>query len=86
MSQTSKREVILKMRERYRGRGREGRSSKLIDELCELCGYDRKHAIKLLNAKLPVIGEKRRRGGPRRRYGESERAVLKEVWLAAEQP
>jgi hypothetical protein len=58
----------------------------LLDELCELCGYGRKHAIKLLSGKLPVAGEKARRGGPRRRYGEPERAVLKEIWLAAEQP
>lgn len=85
MSQNSKREVLLKMRERYRGRGREGRS-KLIEELCELCGYERKHAIKLLNGRLPISGGKRRRGGPRRRYGEPERKVLKEIWLAAEQP
>ena len=27
-----------------------------------------------------------RRGGPRRRYGEEEREVLKAIWLAAEQP
>ena len=33
-----------------------------------------------------MAGEKGRRGGPRRRYGEAERAVLKEIWLAAEQP
>lgn len=85
MSQTSKQEILWRMRERYRGRGREGRS-KLIDELCEMCGYERKHAIKLLNGKLPIIGEARRRGGPRRRYGEPEKAVLKGIWLAAEQP
>jgi len=73
------------MRERYQGRGREGRS-RLIDELCELCGYERKHAIKVLNGKLPVVGGKARRGGPRRQYGEEERSILKDIWLAAEQP
>jgi len=50
MSQKSKKEVIAKMRERYSGRGREGRS-RLIDELCELVGYSRKHAIKVLGKK-----------------------------------
>ena len=85
MSQNTKREVLLKMRGRYLGRGREGRS-KLIDELCELCAYERKHAIKLLNGKLPIVGEGRRRGGPRKRYGEPEKEVLKGIWLAAEQP
>jgi len=85
MSQNSKKEILLKMRERYRGRGREGRS-RLIDELCEMCGYERKHAIKLLNGKRPITGEARRRGGPRKRYGEPEKAVLKKIWLTAEQP
>jgi hypothetical protein len=85
MSQQTTREVILQMRERYGRRGREGRS-RLLDELCALCGYGRKHAIKLLGGKLPVVGEKDRRGGPRRRYGAAERVVLKAIWLAAEQP
>lgn len=85
MSQTSTREVLLKMRERYARRGREGRS-RLLDEVCELCGYGRKHAVKLLNGKLPVVGGKRRRGGPRPHYGEPEKAVLKVIWLVAEQP
>ena len=76
----------MKMRERYRRRGREGRS-KLIDEVCEMCGYGRKHAIKVLGGKLPVAGaEKASRGGPRCRYGDAERQVLKVIWMAAEQP
>ena len=58
----------------------------MLDELCELSGYGRKHAIKVLGGKLPIPGEKERRGGPRRRYGEAEREVLREIWLAAEQP
>jgi len=65
MSQNTTREMLLKMRERYRRRGREGRS-RLIDEVCEMCGYKRKHAIKVLGGKLPVAGaEKASRGGPR---------------------
>lgn len=85
MSQKSKKEVIAKMRERYSGRGREGRS-RLIDELCELVGYSRKHAIKVLGKKLPIGGMVPRRGGPRRSYGPAEAEVLKAIWLASEQP
>jgi hypothetical protein len=85
MSANTTRELLWKMRERYGRRGRQARS-RLLDELCELCGYERKHAIKLLGGKRSVAGEKGRRGGPRRRYGEAERAVWKEIWLAAEQP
>ena len=85
MSENSRREVILKMRERYAGRGRKGRS-RLLDELCELCGYDRKHAIKLLGKKVPAAGGKVRSGGPRPQYRDAERMVVKEIWLSAEQP
>jgi hypothetical protein len=48
MSQKSKDEYIEKMRSRYQSRGREGKS-KLLDELVEVCGLGRKHAIKLMN-------------------------------------
>ncbi len=85
MSEKSRGEVLLRMRERYAGRGREGRS-KLIDEVCALCGYERKHAIKVLNGRLAIAGGKRRRGGPRQKYGEEEKEVLKTIWLAGEQP
>jgi hypothetical protein len=85
MSQNSKREVLLKMRERYARRKR-GARGKLIDELCAMCGYGRKHAIKLLNGKLSIPGAGCGKGGPRKRYGEAEREITKEIWLAAEQP
>ena len=85
MSDQSRREVILKMQERYAGRGREGRS-RLLDEICELCGYDRKYAIKLLGRKVPARGGKARRGGSHARYGEADRRVIKGIWLGAEQP
>lgn len=85
MSQGSRREVLGKMVERYGGRGREGRS-RLLDEVCELCGYGRKYAIKLLGGKTPIAGGSRNRGGPRPRYGETEKPVLKTIWLSAEQP
>jgi len=41
------------MRERYAGRGLEGRC-KLIGEVWELCSDERKHAIKALNGRLAV--------------------------------
>jgi hypothetical protein len=55
MSRKSKEEVLAVMRLRYAGRGRMGRS-RLLDEFCELCRYERKYAIKLLR------GQRRKEG------------------------
>ena len=86
MSQKSRQEVLERARERYARRGREGRS-RLLDEVCALCGYERKHAIKVLGGRRAIVGASgRRRGGSVPVYGEPERVVLKVVWLAAEQP
>lgn len=73
-------------RQRYAGRGREGRS-RLLDEVCQLTGYERKYAIKVLGAKRPIPGHATSpRGGSRPQYGDPERAVIKAIWLASEQP
>jgi len=80
MSARSRKELLEQARARYRFRGREGRS-RLLDEICALCGYERKYAIKVLCGRRPLAGERDlRRGGSARRYTEAERAVLKTIW------
>ena len=85
MSLESRREVLERMQERYEGRGKKGRSV-LVNEVVALCGYSRKHAIKVLGRRLPVGGKCGRAGGPRPRYGAEELKVIKAIWLACEQP
>ncbi|RMF09177.1 MAG: hypothetical protein D6763_08275, partial [Alphaproteobacteria bacterium] len=85
MSQKSKDEYVEKMRMRYQSRGREGKS-RLLDELVEVCGLSRKHAIKLMNRPVgSTIGRTQIRGR-KPVYGEAEREVIKVIWLAANQP
>jgi hypothetical protein len=85
MSENTLNEYIPRFRARYsRMTGKKARSG-LLDEFCEVTGYGRKHAIKVLG------GQKRSgrgpgRGGAPRRYGEEEIAVLKYCWLRMEQP
>lgn len=50
---SSKKEYLTKMRWRYRCAQGRGYKSRLIEELIALCGYSRKHAIKVLNKKGP---------------------------------
>lgn len=82
MSQKSREEYLELMRVRYGSRGREGKS-RLIDEVCELLGVGRKHAIKLLNR---AVGERTARPGRPRLYRSDEAEVLTGIWLAGEQP
>ena len=49
MTQKVREEMLPRLRHRYVGRGRPGRS-RVIDELGEQFGYSRKHTIKLLGA------------------------------------
>ena len=87
MSAKSRREVLEQARERYRRRSGKEARSRLLDEVCAFCGYERKYAIKLLGGKREIAGSGgRRRGGSKPLYGEAERRVLKVIWLAAEQP
>ncbi len=85
MSEKSREEVLILMRERYKKRGRKGRS-KLIDDFCAMCGYERKYAIKLLGSKRRVEGKSSKKGGAHAKYGDAEATVLKTIWQAAEQP
>lgn len=57
MSLESCKEVLVKMQERYEGRGKKGRSA-LVDEVVALCGYSRKHAFKVLGKRLTVGGSR----------------------------
>lgn len=83
MSRGIKRDLLPKLRARYARRGREGKS-RLLDDLCEDYGYERKYAIKLLGDTVPTPSG-RRHPGPERQYSVIE-PIVRTIWLAAEQP
>ena len=56
---------------------------RLLDELCEVCGYDRKYAIKLLGGKPAATKGK---VGRKPVYAKEVIAVIKPIWLISEQP
>ena len=85
MSQKVREEMLPRMRQRYAGRGKEGRGA-LLDEVCEQFGYSRKHAIKLLGAKVGWGGDPVVRKGRPAVYGEEVERVVHRMWKAAEQP
>ena len=77
MSQELKEDWVPKLQNRYQRRNREGKS-RMLDELCEDYGYERKYAIKLLKGRLPLPSG-RVRPGPERRYEVIE-PVVREIW------
>lgn len=82
MSKLSRKEYLAKMRSRYAGRGPEGKS-RLLDEVCEVCGYERKYAIRLMNRQAEPAGQK---AGRKPVYAREVAAVVKAIWLSSEQP
>jgi len=83
MSQEVKENWLPKVQARYEKRSREGKT-RMLNELCEDHGYERKYAIKLLNGSLPEASG-RRRAGPVPQY-EIIEPIVRQMWLAAEQP
>lgn len=85
MSQKIREEMLPRLRQRYLSRGREGRS-RLLDEVCEQWGYERKHAIKLLGARAGWGGDPAKAKGRPPKYGAAVAEVLWRIWKVAEQP
>lgn len=83
MSLSSKREYLGRIYGRYQRGGREHKG-RILDEFCQVCGYQRKFALRLLNRPLR---RKRGRPGPKFKY-DPQRLLppLKQIWLLAEQP
>ena len=77
MSQEQKKEWLPKLQVRYERRNREGKS-RMLDELCEDYGYERKYAIKLLGDSLPVASGPGH-PGPERRHGLIEPDCQRDV-------
>jgi len=82
MGGNSRQEYLAAILERYDQSTRE-KKGLILQEFCAVCGYHRKHAIRLLNRR-----RKRPRGRPGRRpvYHSPELlTVLKRIWLATDQ-
>jgi hypothetical protein len=89
MSKKSQPEHLLCARWQYKHAKDKKAKGRILDSFCAMRGLERKYAIKLLRgAPRALVGPAkiRRRGGSAPRYGSSEIAVLKTVWLQSEQP
>ncbi len=85
MSRKSKREYLRTIYPRYHKASKELKKQ-ILNEFCQVCGYNRKYAIRLLNGPLP---HKTREESQRTRvpvYGPLVIAALMAIWEAAGYP
>jgi hypothetical protein len=82
MKEMTREEQLEQMRRHYQQRGHQGKA-RILDELCELYSYHRKHAIRLMS-KAPSP-QRRPPPGPQPRY-KPIREVVQTIWSAGEQP
>jgi len=84
MSRRAKWEYLCAIYARYQ-RASRVEKARILDECCQVCGYHRKHALRLLNGPLPARHPKERRRRPVR-YSAQAVSILTQVWEAAGYP
>ena len=83
MSGQAKREYVQTIYHRYRHAGRPEKR-RILDEFCQVAGYNRKYAIRLLNGPAPgAVRPSRRRAVT---YDPAGLDVLRAIWAAAGYP
>ena len=82
MSKRSKEEFLEWCRSRYPKRDRKGKS-RMLDEICETFGWDRKHAIKALNGRVS-LGRQAKKRGRQPKYEPCVAEVVVAIWRLAE--
>jgi hypothetical protein len=83
VSARTKREYVQAIYQRYR-QARRPEKRRILDEFCQVAGYHRKHAIRLLNGPAPGAARP-----PRRRaatYSPAAIEALRAIWRAAGYP
>ncbi len=86
MSRRSKTEYLQVMQERYRGASKKKKQA-LLNEVCKVCHYHRKHAIRVLNGPwLDDQPKPKPRTARRETYGAQLLSILRAVWEAAGYP
>ena len=82
LSRQETEEYIARTRQRYICMIKRAGKSHVLDRFCDTTGYERKHAIKLLNRKS---GNRKNRAGRKPKYDETVKEVILEIWKMSDQ-
>lgn len=87
MSPRSKKEYLEAVFPRYKKARSKEQKTKILNEFCEVCGYHRKHAIRLLSKFKRFVKPKLRKPGKPSVYNQPAiLQALERVWLDASMP
>lgn len=82
MGKTSREEYCISIKKRYES-GNKTQKKIILNEFCEICGYNRKYAIRLLNNPVQEKkANKRKPGRPKKYYGEPVVSFILQTWLS----
>jgi hypothetical protein len=82
VSARAKREYVQAIVQRYR-QAKRPEKGRILDEFCQVAGYHRKHAIRVLKAPAPGVARPRRRAAT---YSPAVIEALRAIWRAAGYP
>ena len=87
MSPRSKKEYLEALFPRYKKTRSKEQKTEILNEFCKVCGYHRKHAIRLLGKFRRFIKPKIRKRGKPSTYNQPPiLAALEHIWLASGMP
>ena len=78
MSNSSKKEYLNEIRKRY-FTATKTEKSLILDELCAVCNYNRKYAIRVIAKKQTESNNKK--GRPKKYHSQAILIFLKEIWV-----
>jgi tRNA G26 N,N-dimethylase Trm1 len=85
MGKHERRVYLQAIQKRYRQSDRATKQT-ILNEFCEVCGYARKYAIRLLNRKTQQAAPPAKRPGPKRIYRpEVLMEPLRRIWFVSDQ-
>lgn len=78
MSNSAKKEYLIELRKRY-FTATKAEKSLILDELCTVCGFNRKYAIRIISKKQTF--HNRKKGRPRKYQSQAILDFLKDLWV-----
>jgi hypothetical protein len=86
MGKQARKAYLQAIKARYQ-QGDKASKQAILNEFCEVCGYARKYAIRLLNRKPDEKSSSRKRPGAKPKYkADALMEPIRQIWFASDQP